>query len=485
MKRLLPLCIAACMMAAAPVQGAPGIEEALVQVIVSFQENDPFVPWRKRQPGKRIGYGVVIREGLLITTESLVRNHTLVELRRAATGEKLRARVETADPQVNLALVRILDDRAAEALPPVPLGAGLRKKDEVEILQFDPTRELQRGKAEVVRITSAELPRAPYHILTFTLLTDLNVDLQGAAVVENDKLMGLVMGYSRSERIAYMLPYSVIDRFLKAVDSPPYVGVPSAGFRWKQLVDPAKRAYLKLDRDGHGILVVSCVPGSGAAEVLRPNDVILEWDGRTIDNLGFYEDDEFGRMTVSFLIRDRREVGDTVTVKVWRDGREQDVRLRLANLRDDAALIPANVTGRAAEYLVEGGLLIREIDTPYLQARGNWQKKTDPRLVNLYYSRRMTPEKPGDRVVLLTTVLPDPINVGYQHFREQIITHVNGRPVRNMADVFAAADADGAVTRVTLQSIGVDLVLDKSKLPATNQRIRGQFRIPSLRYQRK
>ena len=53
MKRLLPLCIAACMMAAAPVQGAPGIEEALVQVIVSFQENDPFVPWRKRQPGNR------------------------------------------------------------------------------------------------------------------------------------------------------------------------------------------------------------------------------------------------------------------------------------------------------------------------------------------------------------------------------------------------------------------------------------------------
>ncbi len=92
MNKTLPLFLAVCL-AAIPALAAPEVDNALLEILVSYQENDPFVPWRKRQPGRRIGYGVVIDKGLVLTTESLVRSHTLVELRRAARGEKIPARV--------------------------------------------------------------------------------------------------------------------------------------------------------------------------------------------------------------------------------------------------------------------------------------------------------------------------------------------------------------------------------------------------------
>ncbi len=459
-------------------------DAALVEVIVTFQENDPFIPWQKRRPGVRQGYGVVVEKGVILTAESLLRNSTLVELRQARTGEKLQAHVTMADPQVNLALLAPADPAALDVTP-MGLGTNLQKGAEVTIVQLDNTRQVQSGKASLVVTTTSELPEAPYAVLTHNLLTDLNVNRQGAIAVHEGKLVGLLIGYNRGERIGFALPACVLKRFLDDAREKPYVGVPSAGFRWKELVDPARRAFLKLNHHGQGIVVLSCVLGSGAAAAFKPNDVILAWGGRAIDNLGFYEDAEFGRMSIVLLIQQRGQCGEEVPVKIWRDGQEQTVTVKLANLRDAMALIPENVTGAPAEYLVEGGLILREVESRYLTTRGqDWATKTDPHIVNLYTTRRDSPEQPGDRVVILAAVLPDEINMGYQQFSDQIVTQVNGQPVRNLRDVFRIAQTDGAITRLRILNVGVDLVLDKSALPAANLRLARQYRIPKLSYQR-
>jgi S1-C subfamily serine protease len=482
----LPTILLALLAIALPVNGQePDPKDCLVEVIVTYQAHDAYTPWQKRRPGTRVGYGVVVRDGQVITTENLVRNHTLVELRRAATGEKIPATVETSDYQVNLALLRIDDPRGAAGLKPLDLAKNdITRETKTTILQFDETRQIQRGEAEVVQINVAELPSAPYSSLTFNLLTDLNVKREGAAVVRDGRLCGIMMGYNRGERIGYMLPYSVLRRFIDDVATPPYAGVPTAGFRWKALVDPAKRAYLGLEQNGIGVLVLSCIPETGADEVLEPNDVVVEWAGHTVDNLGFYDDAEYGRMSLSYLVRGRGTPGKHVPVKVMRDGKPLDVKLFLANLGDRAALIPENIDGRRAEYLVEGGLILREVCGHYLRARGgDWKSKTDIRITNTYLTRRNRPEKPGDRVVVLAGVLPDDINIGYQSMRDQIIEAINGQPVRNMADVFRIKDADGVVERVKLRTMGVELVLDRETLPVANKRLAQLYRLPSLRYQ--
>ena len=488
MKRALPAVVLLLMATAgARAAGGDGVADSLLQVIVTYQQYDPFAPWQKTRPGLRQGYGVVVAPGRVLTSESLVRNQTMVELRRATTGEKIPAALEMSDDQVDLALLRVADERAAAAIPALALGTNVVPKHaKVTILQFDETRGVQRGDADVVQINMAELPNAPYAELTYSLLTDLTVNGVGAAVVQDSRLCGLIIGNNSGERIGFMLPAPVLRRFLDDVATPPYAGIPIAGFRWKTLVDPAQRAYLHVDHPGQGILVLSCIPGTGAANVLKPGDVIVQWGGFNVDNLGFYEDPTYGRLSLSYLIRDKGEPGKAVPVTLLRAGQQQSVQLELATRNDRAALLPENVGEERAEYLVEGGLVIRELDGFYLRARGgDWKSKTDARITNLYLTRRDNPERPGDRLVVLASVQPDPINIGYQEFNDQIIEKVNGKPVRNIADVFRIKDEDGHVVRLSLRSVGVDLVLDRTELDVANRRIAATYRIPELEYRKK
>jgi len=469
--------------ATAPASQDP-LADSLLQVLVTYQEHDPFLPWQKKMPSIRSGYGIVAGKNEVVTTENLVRNSTLVELRKADSGEKIQAAVVLSDEQANLAILRVRRIDENVSLKPVELAGSLSRTGDVSVLQFDETAQLQRGKAQVVQVSIKQLLTAPYSVLVHTILTDLNINGEGAAVVKDGKLVGLMISYDRSARTGSMLPCVILNHFLQDVRSNNYRGFASAGFLWSPLIDPAKRRYLNVDHDGKGILVIECLPQSGAAEVIRPNDVLIEWDGSSIDNLGFYQDPEYGRLIFSYLVAGRRSPGDTAPVKLIRNGKEMKVSVKLTRRLDFDSLVPDNPTRQREPYMVEGGFIIRELSGAYLNSYGaDWQRNVDPRLVNMYLTQRYHPEKEGDRIVLLAGVLPDPINIGYQHFRDEVITAVNGERIRNINDVFRIADRDSSISRISLQSVSVDLVLDKDSLKEANGRLSELYRIPRLRFQ--
>ncbi|MDP6523884.1 MAG: hypothetical protein QGI24_08145 [Kiritimatiellia bacterium] len=458
---------------------------AFLQVIVTRQEHDPFLPWQKGQPIERYGYGAVVGPGLVLTTERLVRNHNLVELRAARSGERIPAVVKISDDQVNLALIKVTADHGLPPFKAMEIAGAVSEESELEILQLDSTRQVQRGDAQLLRVAMKSLPSASYASLTFDLLTDLNVTGEGAPAILNGKLAGLVMSYTRERRVGNMIPFCVIRQFLDDASTSPYRGFASAGFLWKQLIDPARREWLGVgDQDG-GILVLSAVSESGAADVLEPNDVILEWDDRKIDSLGFYDDKEFGRLSLPYLIKGRRRPGEAVPVKIIRKGKQVSVQVKLTRADEKTHLIPDNTVGRKAEYVVEGGMIIREVTGRYLRSHGSdWQRIIDSSLVHTYHTKKLFPDSPGQRVVLLSAVLPHPVNSGYQQFRNRVITHLNGKPVSNMDDVFRIQTDDGNINRFTLKSMGIDLVLDKSLLNEANKNLSYLYRIPQLRWKR-
>lgn len=152
---------------------------------------------------------------------------------------------------------------------------------------------------------------------------------------------------------------------------------------------------------------------------------------------------------------------------------------------DLAQIIPENTAGAQAEYLADGGLILRELTGDYLRAGGNeWIIQTNPRLVYYYFNPWQFSNKEEEHVVILSRVLPDQINIGYHEYRDEVVSAVNGRPVRRLADVFKAVDQEGGLKRVALMGYGVDLVLDEEEMPAANKRIAANYRIPSLRQQR-
>jgi len=456
---------------------------SVLEVIVHYQTFDPVRPWQKKRPGVRSGYGVVVDRGKVLTTEDLVRNHTLVELRSAKSGAKIPADVEQLDWQGNLALLVPAPGSSAAATTPAPLAPTPKKDEAVRIVQFDGTGDIQEGAATVVRMAVEGLPSAASSMLTLSVLTDLSVNGRGAAVFAGDALAGLVMTYDSSRRMAKVLPAPIISRFLRDVQDAPYRGFATAGFVWTSLVDPTKRAYLNVPGRERGVMVVSTVPRTGAAETLKARDVVVEWAGHAVDNQGFYEDAELGRMQFVHLIKGLSFPGDIVPARVYRDGQVHDVNVRLMRAVDEDRLIPENIAGRRPEYLVEGGLVIRELTGDYLREYGGRWRLQLPRLAHIYSTRARQPEESGDRVVILSHVLPDPVNIGYQQFGRRVIEQINGTPVRCMADVFRVVDRDGGLARLQLAGLGVELALDPALLPRANRRLAERYGIAALRFQ--
>ncbi|OVE75203.1 hypothetical protein BVX97_05165 [bacterium E08(2017)] len=458
------------------------LDDRTVQIIVTYQTRSEVFPWQGLPPKTKYGYGVFIDDTRLITTESLVRNHHVVELTKARSGTKIQAKVVMSDPQVNLALLTIDEplngDRKLGALDicdTVPRGAN------VNIVQFDETSEIQHITGKVLQTKMSVLPDAPYSALSFNILANVDVNGDGVGVLYNGSLAGIMMSYYGSSRTGSMIPYLTIKMFLDRYATKPYPGFAHAGFRWKSLLDPAKRKYLGIKDADTGILVLSCLPGTGAFDALKPQDIIIEWDGHKMDNLGFYNDPDFGRITISHLIKNKRKPNDVVKVKVIRDKKTQTVDLKLCYREDSDSLIPENVTGDKSDYIVEGGLVIREVTGSYLKALGSrWQQRINARLVSLYYDQQQEPDETDKRVVILMRVLPDPINIGYQALHNMVITHVNGKEINNLNDVADIAAKDGSIYRLTTDMLGVDIVLDKDALPEANRRIADNYRIPDL-----
>lgn len=461
------------------------LDNRLVEIIVTYQTYSESMPWQGNPPQTRYGYAVFLDSSRLLTTESLVRNHHLIEIRKPRTGRKIPAKVTMIDEQVNLAVLTIDETDENTQHPLIPICETLPLDANVQIVQFDETQQLQMSHAKVLQTKMSNLPDAPYNSLIFKLLADLNLNGNGVGVIYKNKLAGILMDYDRATRTGTMVPYLTIRQFLERCNQVPYPGFAHAGFKWAPLIDPAKRNFLHVTEPETGLLVLSCLTGTGAYESLKPKDVITEWDGYKIDNLGFYTDPDFGRMSISHLIKNTRIPNDTVPLTVIRDKETTHLNMKLCHLNDKDFLIPEDVAQEQAEYIIEGGLIIRELTGSYLRSFGSrWQTKLNSRIVNRYLNQEQESDLPGKHIVILVRVLPDPINIGYQPLNNMMITKVNGKTVNNLNDVFKIADDDGHITRITTDLLGIDIMLDEQSLDDANKRIANNYRIPYLRHQR-
>ncbi len=482
MRRLFaPLFSALAIAIPAPAQTVSPPHQSVVEVIVTAQRFDPAVPWKKSKQETRAGYAVVVAEGRLITTEDLVRNAMLVELRHPGGATKITASVVEADPRMNAALLAA----PTAGLTPVEWADPVKPGARIQLVQFDEAGQRQNGEGRITGIEVAALPSSVHSLLTFQALTDLKLDRVGAPAFHEGRLIGLVMQYDEASQTSVVLPAALLKRFVEDVGHPPYRGVAVAGLMWTPLIEPVKRHYLGLPNDDRGVLILRTIPGSSASGVMQAGDVILTWDGTPIDSQGYYTDPDFGRLLLVHQISGRRHPGDTIEVTLWRNHKSETVQLKLDAYDDSRALIPLNTEGEQAEYLVEGGLIFRELSADYLLARGpQWMIQSNARLVTLYLTRALAPEKPGDRIVILSVVLPDPINVGYQEIRDEVILRVNGTPVANLKELFAIRDRDKGITRISTQTLGVDLVLEKTSLDEANRRVASIYRIPNLEHRK-
>jgi hypothetical protein len=316
-------------------------------------------------------------------------------------------------------------------------------------------------------------------LLALQFLADIPLNGQGLPILQDGRLAGLSVSYDRSSKLGMLYPGRSLKRFIEEASKPVYQGLPVAGLSWKPLPCPTKRRYLMAPEGDRGVQIISTTRGTDAAAVFQSGDVLLSWSGYPIDQQGFYDDPALGRIPFPALVTSCRP-GDSVTVTFSRNGVETQGVVRLTARDSLLRRAPERDLGRAP-YLVEGGLVMRDLSGDYLRATGyEWIARANPRLVHIYLTRGEDEALNGERFPILTTVLPDSINVGYQDFRDEIIAAVNGEPVQSLADILRIRERDGALSRIRLLSHEVDLALDTDTLKDANTRIASNYRIPAL-----
>jgi S1-C subfamily serine protease len=465
----------------APCLSAGTAESGVVGLVVTHQQWDPDRPWAKNNPDTRAPSGVVIEGPYILTTAWMVTDATFIQVKKNGRITQATARPFLIDHEINLALLEVdtpgfFTDLQLIALADETPTRGVLRTERWQGRQFESVASrVKRFEVQGAYLSDLE------HVFLLAQ-TDMSGGGWAEPVFDDDgRLVGLTA--SQNDQQARIIPVEIIAKFLqRAIDPGPYRGFPGFGAYWQFNSNPDLAAYLRQSGKPRGVLIRQVAWGGSACGVLRPRDILLSVDGRTIDAEGFYSHPRLGQVKFTHLLTDEHDVGDTVPIRVLREGRELDLKMTLRPYPDSLTLIPKRHEDAPPSYVVAGGLVLRELDFDYLRSWGNdWAKLAPLHLKTLYYQQREAQRPDRRRIVLLTSILPAPYNVGYEGLSDVVVESINGRPIDSIPDVVDAFDepAGGFHTVVLAPSSSRrEIVLDASRFAEATAEILAHYSIP-------
>jgi len=409
-------------------------EKSVVRVEVTRRSYDYYQPWSTRND-QAAKTGLVVGPNQILTTSQDLSDRTLIRVQKGGRGPWVIAEVAWVDYYANLAVLTIDDADFRADLRPVTFAE--KPAAEGAALQILRWREgkLEVRQAEFTQFTTSKSQFSDINHVHMEVASDIQSAGLGEPIVANARVVGLVA--SHRGRTCEVIPASFINLILEARRAGNQRGLGYFHFYWQPAQNPASLASLELPGAPRGVLVID-VPArlDGGAPMFQPRDIVLQIDGFDISIEGDYEDPDYGQLMLENLATRGRWAGDEVKIKIWRDGRAQDLTYRLPKYDFAHSLVPLGVYDQAPDYLIVGGLVFQPLTVPYLQRWGNDWQRSAPFRFNYYRNDEATKEKPA--LVILSQVLPDRFNIGYQEYRWYVVAKVNDRPITTLTDLSEA-----------------------------------------------
>lgn len=319
--------------------------EELPNPLGDFFGRDPFSPFRFRVPRLRergtekreIGGGsgfLVSADGLIVTNRHVVAQENVEYTVFTNDGTNYDATVIARDPVNDIAIIKI----HGENLPFLIFGdsdqlhvgqSAIAIGNALSEFRNTVSRGVVSGLSRSIVANGAE--SGPEQ-LEEVIQTDaaINPGNSGGPLLD---LAGNVIGVNvavalGSENIGFALPSNLVQKTVESVQKNGRIIRPYLGVRYVPITPVIKESN-KLPFD-YGVLILrgdtpdqlAVIPGSPANKAgLAETDIILEFNGRKLDDT----------TSLAQLIR-QKNVGDTITLKVWRSGEERTVTVTLEEM---------------------------------------------------------------------------------------------------------------------------------------------------------
>lgn len=480
MKKLLLICLSLLFVSSGWSQVAHSpLENSIVTVEITRQRYDMGQPWT-RQTATDSKNAIVIKGQEILTTAEFFNDVTLIRVQRNGRGRWWNARLKWADYHANVALLSVDDPQFWTGIKAAEFARDLKDLNTVHVMRWR-NGNLESRKAEFNEFTvrDGKISFVPSTSVTFS--SEIEGLGWAEAVVSKGKVIGLTT--SSDGRKFNMMPVTFFRRVLEAKAAGKFKGMGYFAFTWQQALNPDTHKFLGWKTEPKGVVVVDIPEEEKKPDGLKVHDLLLKVDGFEIDIQGDYVDPDYGHLMLENLSSRRHWAGDEIQLVVWRDGKELTVNYTLPKADYAMDLIPKEVFDREPEYLMVGGLLFQPLDGPFLKRWGaDWKQRAPFRLA--YYDNQSKSEE-RDGLVLLSAILPDPVNIGYQDYRFIVLDKVNGKKISNLTELAAALEAPQKgfhVFEFMEGSNAQKLVLDAAQAQESSARIQSNYGIRGDRF---
>eukprot|EP00160_Parvularia_atlantis_P002625 Unigene12193_Nuclearia_a/m.37052 Unigene12193_Nuclearia_a/g.37052 ORF Unigene12193_Nuclearia_a/g.37052 Unigene12193_Nuclearia_a/m.37052 type:complete len:231 (-) Unigene12193_Nuclearia_a:52-744(-) len=221
-------------------------------------------------------------------------------------------------------------------------------------------------------------------------------------------------------------------------------------------------------------MVSRLLPLYPAQTLLRQHDILTAIDGIPIGNDG----------TIPFRKRERvlfdnhllnKFPGDVVRFSVLRDGEACEAPLPAVSI---PPLVSVHEYDRHPAYFIYAGLVFMALAQPYLHEWGeHWVSQSPRRLVEkaLNGNRR----EHDEQVIVLSKVLTDELNYGYQRFVNLEVLAYDGQPVRNLRHLHELVHRQtGEYDEFELDN-QLSIILNRRDAAEASPRILERHRVPA------
>jgi S1-C subfamily serine protease len=475
----------------------------------------------------------------ILTNAHVVADQTFVQVRRHGSSVKHRARVHAVGHACDLAVLAV-DDRSfwAEGAdtphPPTPLSLGdvPHLQDQVTVVGFPQGGDnLSITSGVVSRIELTNYAHGAAQLLAIQLDAAINPGNSGGPALGSDgSVVGLAFqNLANADNIGYVIPTPIIRRFLEDVEDdwktaathmprprtrPGQTSVPveekaeekaihhagfcSLGIKCQPTDNPAMREYLGMGGDETGVLLTEVLELGPAAGRLQKDDVLKEVDGNKVANDGTVSFRGWERVAFDYIISLKRP-GETVEMKIRRRNGKKAGETEAGDESDEdgtspslhhseaisvsfpvnprAPLVPVHQYDRLPSYYVYAGLVFSPLTQPHLQEFGDdWFNAAPRKLVDRALNDH--PTRAGQEVVILSQVLADEVNAGYQGMHDLEVRAVNGKVVSSLRELKAEIEKAPEFLRLDFVNDRV-LVISREEAERAHGRIMAKHRVPS------
>jgi S1-C subfamily serine protease len=449
---------------------------ATVQITTVTAAPDYAKPWQLEATETISGSGAIIGGQRILTNAHNVAWAVSIDVRRPGLQKKFSARVQHVDHTCDLALLTVDDPAFFDGVVPLEIGELPRVESAVTAYGYPIGGEMASATSGIVsRLEEDMYVHSERFLLVVQIDAALNPGNSGGPVIGGGKIVAIAMqALEDGENIGYAIPAPMITRFLVDAGDGEIAGVPRLGAYCLPIESDALHQYLGLGEQRTGSVVAEVAYGSCAWGMLQRDDVILAVDGVPVANDCTIPLAGSARTDFSYAI-ERKQIGETLELTLWRGGRQQSVSLVLSDYRP---LVSLPSYPRRCRYRIAGGIVFQPVDMHCVESLEDYVPPA-------VYKGVITEEvQTAERreLVAITSVLPHDVNRGYEDWDWSLVDSVQGIPVRDFEHFNQLLDeADGPWINITFDDAS-RLVIDRVAAQAADEELLESFGIAGDRW---